>query len=331
MGPAGGDVSRRGTSRKPRIGSSACLEVEACRYNGHAISDRFVDRLFDHVRVVPVCPEVAIGLGVPRDPVRLVVEEGETRLVQPSTERDLTDEMREFADGFVEQVPPLDGFVLKSGSPSCDPEGTSIYKPNGEHGGRSEPGMFARVVEERLDGVAIEHEGRLRNYRIRHHFLIRLFSYADLRELMDEPSMARLTDFHRRHKHLLMAYDRASLDRLGRLAANPDDTERDEVFGTYAEIFRDALAEPPSRGAMIDALMHMYGHFKEELSDAERDDFLEKLEDVRAHRLPMMAVASLLHSWANRFEYDYLVDQSLLQPYPKHLVVMRDSGKGIDF
>lgn len=324
-------MARRGTFPKPRIGLSACLEVESCRYNGHEISDRFVDRLFDHVRVVPVCPEVAVGLGVPRDPVRLVVVDGETRLVQPSTERDLTERMREFADEFVEQAPPLDGFVLKSGSPSCDPEGTSIYKPDGEHGGRSERGMFSRVVMERLDGVAFEHEGRLRNYPIRHYFLTRLFSYADLRRLMESPTMARLTNFQRRHKHLLMAYDRSSLQALGRLAANPEGMDQRQVVETYAETFREALAEPPDRGALIDALQHMYGHFKEDLSDSERHDFLEKLDDVRAHRLPMMAASSILHSWANRFEYDYLADQSLLQPYPKRLVVMRDSGKGIDF
>jgi len=104
---------------RPRIGISRCIELDHCRYNGDSIGSEFVRRLQDHVDLVPVCPEVGIGLGVPRDPIRIVVRGGGRHLVQPSTGRDVTASMISFTDGFLDQLGEVEGFILKSRSPSC--------------------------------------------------------------------------------------------------------------------------------------------------------------------------------------------------------------------
>jgi uncharacterized protein YbgA (DUF1722 family) len=75
----------------------------------------------------------------------------------------------------------------------------------------------------------------------------------------------------------------------------------------------------------------MYGHFKERLSPAETHEFLSMLDEYRDHRLPLHALLTVVRSWCSRFEYAYFADQSLLEPYPRELVQMRDSGKGVDF
>jgi uncharacterized protein YbbK (DUF523 family) len=112
---------------RPRLVMSACLEMEACRYNGQSIRARFVPRLAEHVELIPVCPEVEIGLGVPRPPVRLVSDGDEVRMVQPATGRDLTGAMAGFSRTFLDGLQEVDGFLLKSRSPSCGPKDVALF------------------------------------------------------------------------------------------------------------------------------------------------------------------------------------------------------------
>lgn len=325
---------RNFTSRpfvQPRVVLSQCLELEACRHDGQRIRNSFVNRLLDHVEVVPVCPEVAIGLGTPRDTIRLVDEGGNTRLVQPKTERNLTEAMTRFAHQFLETLGPVDGFVLKSGSPSCGTKNIKVYaRAERSPSLRTESGLFARHVLERFDHLAVEDEGRLRNFDLRHHFLTQLYSLAELRALGDEPSIAGLIDMQRRYKHLLLLYDEPRMRELGKIVANHQGLEPQEAYQRYRETFCGALSKIPDRKAHSNVLMHMYGHFKDRVSDAERGEFFQMLEEVRDHHLPLNALLTVIRTWCARFQYHYLADQSYLEPYPRALLVMRDSGKGVD-
>ena len=103
---------------KPKVLVSKCIEFDSCRYNGGIISSEVVDALKNYVEFHPVCPEVGIGLGVPRKALRLVEKDGEARLVQTETERDLTEGMREFAADQFSELGDIDGAVLKNRSPS---------------------------------------------------------------------------------------------------------------------------------------------------------------------------------------------------------------------
>ncbi|MFW6058363.1 MAG: YbgA family protein, partial [Persicimonas sp.] len=165
----------------------------------------------------------------------------------------------------------------------------------------------------------------------RHHFLTKLFAFAQLRRLGSEPTAAALSDFQRRHKHLLMTYDQEAMRALGATAANSDGRTRRENYEAYAERFRKALADPPAHGSYVNSLTHMYGHFKNRLGRSETTEFFSMLDEYANHRLPLYALLAVLRSWCSRFEYAYFADQSLLEPYPRQLVQMRDSGKGLDF
>ena len=102
---------------QPRLVVSKCLGFDHCRYDGSIIPDPVVDSLRPWVEFLPVCPEVELGLGAPRPPVRLVRVGGEVRLLQPATGCDPTDAMRAFAASFLDALPPVDGFLLKNRSP----------------------------------------------------------------------------------------------------------------------------------------------------------------------------------------------------------------------
>ena len=150
---------------RPVLLISKCLGFDACRYNGQKLRDGLVDRLAPLTRVELVCPEVEIGLGVPRDPVRLVLDGTDVRLVQPESGKDVTTAMKRFARRYVDELPEIDGAFLKGRSPSCGVTDAKVYRgaqkgPAVQRGA----GLFAAAVLERFPNAAIEDEGRLQNF-----------------------------------------------------------------------------------------------------------------------------------------------------------------------
>ncbi len=335
----GDDRNGPGEFQRPRVVLSRCLEFEACRYNGQSVSSGIVRLVEPYVDFVPVCPEVEIGLGVPRDPIRLVrldaVGEGagepvpgapRARLVQPSTARDLTAEMNAFAHAFSDRTAIVDGMILKSRSPTCGTGDVKVYAAAENapvhHKGA---GAFADVVMHRFPDVPIEDEGRLTNADIRHHFLTRLFAAAALRAaLQDGP--AGLVAFHTRYKLILMAHSPAGQRALGRLVAGvAGDFER--VAAEYRRGFAAALAKPANHGAHVNTIQHAQGYFKEGLEPREKARFLEMQADYRQGRLPLQALLAVLDSWIERFDEPYLRGQAYFRPYPRELVTAADSGR----
>jgi uncharacterized protein YbbK (DUF523 family) len=161
--------------KKPVVVVSACLGFEACRWNGTMVPDEFLKSLRPFVEFLPVCPEVGIGLGVPRDPIRLVISKDAVRLVQPSTGRDLTGEMERFAHELLDKTGPIHAVVLKARSPSCalndaDRYGSTATETPVSRG----PGLFALALRGRLRGVPAENERRLMDRTTRLRFLSRL-------------------------------------------------------------------------------------------------------------------------------------------------------------
>jgi len=314
---------------RPRVLVSKCLEFAACRWNGATISDAFVKRLAGHVTCCAACPEVEIGLGCPRDPIRVVQRDDGRRLVQPATGRDVSGEMRAYAARTLDALGPLDGFLLKSRSPSCGIKDVKIYGgPEGKQPQARGEGFFGGAVLKRFGHLAVEDEGRLNNFRLREHFLTKLFTLAAFRQVADAGRMRDLVAFHARNKGLLMGYNQTRLRRLGRIVANHEQKPPEEVLAAYGEDLAAALARPPRFASMINVLMHALGHVSDRLAAEEKTFFLDRLEDYRAGRVPLSVVTTLVRAWAVRFDQPYLMEQTYLRPYPEALVEITDSGKG---
>lgn len=304
----------------PIVVLSRCLEKEACRYNAQVIRDDFVRELEPFVRYVPTCPEVEIGLGVPRDPIRIVRIAEASRLVQPSTGRDLTAEMRAFADRFLDGVGPVDGFILKNRSPSCGIKDVKIHseKPGPPVG--TGPGMFAAAVLERFPGRATEDEGRLRNPHIRDHFLTTLFTLAAFRTMREEPAMRRLVEFQARNKLLFMAHNQAGTRALGAMVANAEGKPLEQVLDEYETGLHRVLARPARPGPWVNVAQHAFGFFSHALSPKEKTFFDTLLQRFRAERQPLSAVLGVLAGWTARFDEPWLESQSFFEPYPHQLM-----------
>ncbi len=317
---------------KPVVVISQCLELSPCRYNGQVITDSFVKRLAPYVTFVPVCPEVEIGLGVPRDPVRLVTIQGQTRLMQPATGADLSDRMQDFAAQFLARLGEVDGFLFKSRSPSCGIRDAKVYPAleNAASTGK-QAGLFAGKVLERFANLAVEDEGRLNNFRIREHFLTKLFTLARFRLVKATNKIQELVHFHTIHKFLFMAYNQKECRILGRIVANPEKAPFPEVITRYDTHLKQALSYIPRYTSSINVCMHALGYFSKELSAQEKRFFLDTLERYRQKKIPLSTALSILQSWIIRFDQPYLQDQLFFAPYPEELRDISDSGKGRDF
>jgi uncharacterized protein YbbK (DUF523 family) len=225
---------------KPNIVISECLNLKPVRYDGGIIKDRFAAALGQYASYIPVCPEVAIGLGVPREPITVVrKDKNDFQLVQPETGLDLTREMNRFSGEFLKSLEDTDGFLLKSKSPSCGVSRTKTYKNRDGTGflyrGK---GMFARNVIRKFPELPCEDEMRLKDLNIRMHFLTRVFSHFELRKtLSDISSMDAIRDFHHRYRDLIKAYSKTRLNNLDRIAANKKDLPLSKAKKAYKEEF----------------------------------------------------------------------------------------------
>lgn len=317
------------TAVKPKIVISTCIEHAACRFNGQIISDEFVRNLRKLVDFIPVCPEVEIGLGTPREPIRILSRNGEHRLFQPATQLDLTENMQAFSSKFLSSLPDVDGFILKSRSPSCGIKDVRVYSEKGQPmANRS--GLFAQAVMEKFSHLAIEDEGRLRNFRIREHFLTQIFTFARFRMVKQRGSMKALVSFQAKNKFIFMAYNQKAMRRLGQIVANQEKKSFADVTADYEAELARAFSRMPHLGSHINVLLHGFGYFSKNLNTDEKAWFLDALERYRQKKLPLSAILSVLRAWIARFDEHYLAQQAYFEPYPDSLKEISDSGKGRD-
>lgn len=314
-------------SEEPRIavGVSSCLLGEAVRYDGgHKRSRWLTDVLDRYVRWVSVCPELEIGLGVPRPTLRLVRGDGGTRLVELKTERDLTRRMSEYSQARVEELAGLGlrGYVLKKDSPSCGMERVKLFDANNVPA-KTGVGIYAAVLAAALPNLPLEEEGRLEDPRLRENFVTRLFAYdrwLTLRAAGCGPG--DLVRFHTAHKMQLLAHSPRGAQQLGRLVARAGATAAADwpaLLDDYEAGFMAALRRVASPGRHVNTLQHLAGFLKERLSAAETRELAGLIEEYRRGELPLIAALTLLAHHLKTLEHPWVEAQSYLAPYPREL------------
>ncbi len=306
------------TFLKPKIIISKCLEFDACRYDGQIINNKYIKKLKEYIDFNPVCPEVEIGMGTPRDTIRIVENENENLLFQPNTGKDFSKEMNSFSNKYLNGINTVDGFILKTDSPSCGVYSTKIYpKKNNAPSNKRGSGLFARQVLEKFNHYPIEEEKRLNNIFIREHFYTSIFTIADFRSVKDFNGLYK---YHAKHKYLFMAYNQSLMTKMGKIAANKDKESIEIVKKNYFKSLLILLSKKSRYPTNINTQMHVMGYFKKFLTSKEKKHFLDTLELYRNKKEPISAVNSILFSWIVRFENEYLINQSFFNPFPKELI-----------
>jgi uncharacterized protein YbgA (DUF1722 family)/uncharacterized protein YbbK (DUF523 family) len=319
---------------RPRVVVSKCIGFAPCRYNGDMVSSSLVQALMHYVDFVPVCPEVEIGLGIPRDPVRIVRKGTEDHLVQPTTGRDFSDEMRDFAISFLSSLPEVDGFILKNRSPTSGIKDVKIYPDMDSPAPITRgAGFFGREVLRLFPDHPVEDEGRIRNHRIREHFLTCIFTLADFRRVAASRDLLDLVEYHTENKYLLMTHNQSLTRTMGRLIAHQQEVSRPELFRQYHILLRKALKRAPRYTAQINVLLHALGRFSDQLEPDEKAFFLDALGRYHSGTSTICLPKSILRSWIVRFHDEFLEKQTFFSPYPDKLtdISPSETDRGRDF
>jgi len=304
---------------RPIIGISKCLEFDMCRYDGGRINNNFVRNMKNYVDFVPVCPEVGIGLGTPRKPVRLVNIGGKKNLYQPSTEKNLTEEMHNFTQKFVTSVDVLDGFIFKRDSPTCGIDNVRLYHKLGNSGYQKTSGMFSEAVAAEFPNMVKEDEKRLDNISIREHFLTRIFVLANLRESLEKQSIEKLFEFYSKNMLLFLCHDEKLTAELGLIFRTEDDFEI--ISKIFKKITYEILSSPVKKTPMVDTFDYMFDHVKSKLSESEQSHYHSLIDEFKNELSSHSEISTLLYSWALRYDLKIILDQSLFNPFPKNLLL----------
>ena len=307
-----------------RVGISSCLLGQAVRFDGGHKRDGFLaDELAPYVEWVPVCPEVELGMGTPRESVHLVRVDGELRMLGARSRRDWSDAMNAFAARRVRALERLElcGYVLKKDSPSCGMERVKVRDAGGL-ARREGRGVFAAALLKANPALPVEEEGRLNDPVLRENWIERVFAYRRLRSLFaGRFSVGRLVAFHTAHKLQLLAHSTEAYRRLGRLVAGAKRMERAELRERYEAGFMAALAVRATPRRQVNVLQHCLGHFRARLDPKGRAALAAQVAEYRRGLVPLVVPVTMIRHYALQLGVEYLAGQVYLEPHPKELML----------
>ena len=310
-------------SARIRIGISSCLLGQAVRYDGgHKHNGYITESLGKFFDFVPYCPEVAIGLGVPRPTIHLVrsAHGPRARGVKDAT-LDVTDRLAAYAEKVAPKLRDLSGYILKRGSPSCGMGHVKVYGPRGNAVAASS-GLYAGTLMAQLPELPFEEEDRLMDPVLRENFVERVFVYHRWQQLTAQRLTAKaLVEFHTRHKFIVLAHDEKRYRELGRLVATAGRSGMAELGRAYIQLLMQALKKPATRTRHANVLQHLFGFLKQNLDAVDKRELLESIDTYRRGRVPLVVPVTLLRHYLRRFPEPYLGGQYYLAPHPDELLL----------
>lgn len=309
-----------------RIGVSSCLLGDAVRYDGGHKRNAALERaLGPWAQWVRVCPEVEAGMGVPRPPVRLEEQDGRVLMVNPASGRDHTEAMTRYARRRARALgdEELDGYVLKSGSPSCGLGSATVFRRDLNSrewtAATAGTGLFAVELRRACPDLPLAEERGLRSAEQASWFLDAVFARNRWRAMAarGDGFRSRLVAFHTAHKFLVWARDEDAVRRLGRLVGDAAGLPGDELAARYGAGFLAAMSAPATRARHVNVLQHAQGYLKRLPSPDERRALSRSVEDYRLARAPWSVPAETMRRLALRHQVSYLLDQLYFDPSPR--------------
>ncbi|MCG9663186.1 2-thiouracil desulfurase family protein [Vibrio mediterranei] len=304
------------------VGISSCLLGEKVRFDsGHKQSSYVNKELADYFEFVSVCPEVGMGLPVPRPTIRLMTNEERIALVDTKdSTRDHTEGMMHFSREKVAELKDTEmcGYIVCAKSPSCGMERVKVYSKG--HASTDGVGLYTKHLMDQMPWLPVEEDGRLNDPVLKENFISRIYSLKDFyRSMEGKPTPGKIVAFHSRYKLTLMAHDPSAYKSLGRLVANQSDYAPDDFYTEYRNGLMDALKNRASRKNVTNVLMHIQGYFKRALNKDEKAELAKVIDDYRVGLLPILAPLTLLKHYLSAYPDDYLASQIFLQPHPEEM------------
>ena len=308
--------------RKPKIVVSECLYGTKCRYDGQGYNDKVIQSLKDYVDIQTVCPELAIGLSIPREPIRIEMnkENEEYRLIDYNSKNDYTNQMTEFSEEFINGLDDIDGFILKSRSPTCGLKDAKVYYRGNKCSIRSnENGFFSQKIIDKYDYLPIENEGRLKNYNIRDNFFTRIFFINNLK------NNKNIIEFHKNNLLLLKSYDEESTNEVSDIL---NENRMEDQVHQYKEKVLNIVSNQRKKENKLSIIIKVFEKYKNMLNEEEINMFNGLIESYKNQRIPFSTLEVVIKMYATRFKDKDILNQTFFYPYPENLINITDSGKG---
>jgi len=310
-------------SNKIAIGISACLLGRKVRFDGGHKRSRFItDALAGHFEFAAFCPEMAIGMGTPRQPICLVGEDQNPQAVGVKTPLlNVTQPLRDYGTRTAAEIDGLCGFIFKKDSPSCGMERVKIYNDKGMPQ-RSGTGIFAREIIKAHPLLPVEEEGRLNDADLCDNFITRVYVYARWKALIAGGlSKSGLIEFHASHKYLVMSHNTLVYKQLGQMLSDLTRTSLADIAHSYITILMKTLSKPATRKRHTNVLQHLLGYLKNDLDSAHRADLNKTIHAYRRGEFPLVVPIRLLQHHFSVHSHPYIEKQVYLRPHPQALLL----------
>ena len=308
-----------------RLGISSCLLGQEVRFNGvHVRDDLLLTTIGQHVQWIPVCPEVEIGMGIPRENIRLVGQSDDPKLIAPKSGTDYTKTMKTWSQKRLKELDKheLHGYVFKKDSPSCGLFRTKVYNGDGP-ASRNGRGLFAMELVKSFPRLPVEEEGRLRDPKLRENFIGKVFAYHRFQGLIsNRPKASDLVEFHSSHKFSIMAHDPKAQKSLGQLVSNSGRSNIQDLISEYGALFMETLGKISTNRKHANVLQHIMGYLKKFLDSDDKLEMIEVIDQYRQELLPLIVPITLLRHHLNRHPVlEWVKQQTYLNPYPQELML----------
>lgn len=299
------------------VGISSCLLGEKVRFDGgHKRDSYIVGTLANYFEFRPFCPEVAIGLGIPRPTIRLVKVEKNVRCLGVKEPIDVTEQLQQYAEQLKDQHQDLCGYILKKDSPSCGMERVKVF--HNQQPVREGVGIYTETMKRNNPLLPMEEEGRLGDPGLRENFIQRVYVLFRWKKMLSEGlSAQQLTNFHARHKLIIMSH--ADYRDLGQLLASLNKDNLAAVAQEYIQQLMDTLKIVPSRKHHVNVLQHIQGYLKKELTKEDKAELSEIIERYRQGEVPLIVPLTLLKHHFRKTPDPYIENSYYLSPYPQEL------------
>lgn len=311
------------------VGISACVLGQSVRYNGGHKRSRFcTDILSERFAFKPFCPEVGIGLGIPRPAIRLVGDPKKPDVVGTSDNSfNVTQPLYEWSNKQAQNLDDLCGYIFIKNSPSCGAFKVKVYnndensKSFGYPQEESGVGVFAKAVMSYNPLIPVEEEGRLNDAPLRENFILRVFALHRWKtHVMPSLSHHAVEQFHREYKYTLMAHSQPAYKTLGQwVATGHHKHSMTEFANAYILQFMSALSSPASRKNHCNVLQHILGYLKRSVPSSIRLEILDLIESYRQGNIHLVVPITMLKHYVDHYGSDYIREQAYLNPYPMQL------------
>lgn len=309
-----------------KVGISDCLTGSKVRYDGGHRNNRFVkNKLSAFFQFVPLCPEVGIGLPIPRKTIRLIGDsENPQAVFSHDYGTDFTQPLKQFAEQHAKKLSQMSGYIFCKGSPSCGIERVKIYSDdaNNKQTQGKGAGIFATHVQKLFPLMPVEDDGRLNDPLLCDSFIKRVYIYSEWKKLIEKKLTRNgFYQFHARHKLTLLAHCQKTYRELGPLVASINKNNHHEIAEIYIKKLMQGLKKVATRANNTNVLMHLQGYLKNKLERKDKAELRECILDYNKGILPILSPITLLRHHFNNNPNEYISRLSFFNPYPKELAI----------